>query len=156
MTSTTARTAYKKFSFNSTIAFNPISEISATTKDSIVTPFLPDCKGEEVYNSRVYKFTKKMPQFPGGNKALMNFIKNSLVYPEEALKNNLSGRVVLDLIIGIDGSIDHINISESSNHESLDRAAIAGVKNMPKWIPGELDGDPIRVKHALPIQFRLK
>ena len=99
--------------------------------------------------------TEKRPSFPGGMGALMQYLKGNVDYPIEALKENIGGRVVVAFIVEKDGSLADIHVGRSI-HPSLDEEAVRVVSAMPNWIPGEEDGNPVRVKYVLPITFRLK
>jgi len=99
--------------------------------------------------------TDKMPSFPGGMGALMQYLKGNVDYPTEALKENIGGRVVVAFIIEKDGSLSDVRIAKSV-HPLLDAEAIRVVSSMPKWNPGLENGNPVRVKYTIPITFRLK
>jgi TonB family protein len=95
-----------------------------------------------------------MPEFPGGQEALMQFLRQEVKYPKEAEEKGLQGRVVVRYIIEKDGSISEVEIVKSVN-EYLDAEAIRVVNAMPKWKPGKQKGEPVRVKFTLPVTFRL-
>lgn len=101
-----------------------------------------------------FDVVEQMPEFPGGQEALMQFLRQEVKYPKEAEEKGLQGRVVVRYIIEKDGSISEVEIAKSVN-EYLDAEAIRVVNAMPKWIPGKQKGEPVRVKYTLPITFRL-
>ena len=92
------------------------------------------------------------PSFPGGTKALLDYISENTVYPEEARKQDLSGRVVLTFYIETDGSVSNVKVLKSV-HPLLDSEAVRVVSSMPKWTPGTRDGRPVRQRMGLPITF---
>lgn len=94
------------------------------------------------------------PSFPGGNEGLKKFLSREVKYPVLAKKNGIQGRVIVSFVVDVDGEISDINI-ERSVDPSLDREAARVVKSMPKWIPGKVDGKPVKVRYAVPIAFRL-
>ena len=98
--------------------------------------------------------TVVLPQFPGGQKALMKWLVNNIRYPEEALESNIQGVVILRFTIMTDGSIANVEISQHV-HPSLDNEAVRLMKLMPKWIPGTKNGEPANVKFTVPVTFRL-
>ena len=49
-----------------------------------------------------------MPEYPGGIPELMKFISENISYPEDAIKNNIQGRVILKFVVNADGSVDRI------------------------------------------------
>ena len=104
--------------------------------------------------SQVFTVVEAMPEYPGGEEALMNFL-GSIKYPKEAMDKNIEGSVYLRFIIEKDGSIETIEIARGSGSELLNEAAIAHVKNMQQWKPGRQNGKPVRVQYIVPIKFVL-
>ena len=94
------------------------------------------------------------PEFPGGEAALMAYIKQNLKYPAFAAENGIQGRVTLLFTIEKDGSISDIEVLRSPAAE-LSKEAIRVVQSMPKWKPGKQRGKAVRVKYVMPITFRL-
>jgi len=95
-----------------------------------------------------------MPSFPGGVKALMEYLENNVNYPEEARQRGVQGRVTVTFVVEKDGSITNISISRSAD-PALDKEAIRLIKSMPKWNPGMHDGQNVRVEYNVPVVFRL-
>ncbi len=97
---------------------------------------------------------EQMAVFPGGQKALMEFLKSNLVYPKAARDSSIQGRVIVLFTVEKDGSITDVEVARSL-HPVLDEEAVRVVSMMPKWQPAMRKGDPIRSKFSLPIYFRL-
>jgi TonB family protein len=93
--------------------------------------------------------------FPGGHKALMNWLSENINYPIVAQENSIQGRVVVQFVVLADGSIDSIKIAKSV-HPSLDNEAIRLVKSMPRWKPAERSGNKVNSRFTLPIVFIIK
>lgn len=106
-------------------------------------------------NKRVYTLAETMPQFPGGMEAMMEFVKNNVKYPVDAIGKKIQGRVVVSLVVKKDGSIDNVKLVRSI-YPSLDEEAIRVIKMMPKWIPGTQKGKAVNVKYCVPVSFRLE
>ena len=94
------------------------------------------------------------PEFPGGNAAVMKYIKDNMVYPMKATENGIQGRVIISFYIETDGSISEVTV-ERSIDPLLDAEAIRIIKSMPKWKPGMQQGKLIRAKYTVPIKFSL-
>lgn len=94
------------------------------------------------------------PEFPGGIRAMMQFLASNIHYPENALKNNVQGRVVLRFTVFADGSIGDVKVIKSVSPE-LDQEAVRVVKSMPRWTPGTVDGKPVNCGYALPVSFAI-
>lgn len=103
----------------------------------------------------VYEIVEEMPEFPGGITKMNEFLGNNIIYPEYAVENNIAGRVVVEFIVNIDGTITDLQVKRSV-YELLDNEALRVVKSMPKWKPGKNDGKLVRVKYTLPITFNLE
>lgn len=94
-------------------------------------------------------------EFPGGLTELMRWLCANMRYPEEAVKKEIEGRVVVRFVVGKDGTVSNPTIVNSVD-PMLDREALRVIRSMPKWIPGENDGEPVAVYYNLPITFRLR
>ena len=99
-----------------------------------------------------YAMVEQMPQFPGGMKALMEYISTNLRYPEDAKQAKKSGRVIARFTVQEDGSIADVEIIRSV-YPSMDAEAIRVLQGMPQWQPGMQDGKAVAVKYTVPIMF---
>ena len=106
-------------------------------------------------DDKVFDVVESMPQFPGGDSALMQFLSSNIVYPPVAEENGIVGRVVCTFVVERNGSISDVCVVKSVD-PSLDKEAVRVLKSMPNWIPGKQNGSPVRVKYTLPITFRLQ
>ncbi|NDV58731.1 M56 family metallopeptidase [Bacteroides sp. 519] len=102
----------------------------------------------------IFQIVEKMPQFPGGQTALMNYLNTNIVYPEAAKANKVQGRVIVQFVVNKNGDVENPVIVRPVNPE-LDTETIRVIKSMPKWIPGEQDGTPVNCKYTVPVQFKL-
>lgn len=84
-----------------------------------------------------------LPEFPGGNKARLQFIIAALKYPDEALKKKLGGIVEIQFVVESDGSVDKISVKKGID-PLLDNEAVRIVKLFPKWRPAKRYGQPVR------------
>lgn len=97
----------------------------------------------------------QQPSFPGGTNALNTFIASNLKYPVWAQEKGIQGRVVVKFIVEKDGSISNVEVDRSVS-PSLDNEAMRVIKNMPKWIPGQINGKAVKVECSHPFVFRLQ
>ena len=102
-----------------------------------------------------YDFVEVMPKFPGGPSAMMNFIKDNLVYPVEAQEEGKQGRVTVKFVVAETGDIEDVTVVRGIN-PAIDQAAIEIIKKMPKWTPGQQGGKNVAVNFNIPIVFKLK
>ena len=98
---------------------------------------------------------EQMPQFPGGEVALMKYIDSHINYPPKAAKNNIEGSVIVQFVVKKDGSIGEVKVVHSLEKD-LDKEAVRVVKSLPKFTPGRHDGQAVSVWYTLPVSFKLK
>ena len=106
-------------------------------------------------NDMVFDVVEVMPQFPGGQIAMLQYLMKNIKYPEQAVKEGIQGRVTVRFIVEKDGSISDVK-PVLSVHPLLNKEAVRVVESMPKWTPGKQNGKPVRVRFNLPVMFKLK
>lgn len=94
------------------------------------------------------------PQFPGGDLALREWIKQNMVYPQEAIAKGIEGRVIVKFTVEEDGTITNGKILRGID-PLLDKEALRLVSIMPKWSPGRFAGKDTRFTYNLPLLFKL-
>lgn len=110
----------------------------------------------EENEDKVYDASEVAPQFPGGMKNLMDYLKNNLKYPRISRDHGSQGRALVKFVVNTDGTLQDIEVFKSTGDTYLDQEAVRLVKLMPRWTPGRQLGKAVRVKFVLPINFRLK
>lgn len=105
-------------------------------------------------NNMVFDVVEVMPQFPGGQIAMLKYIMENMKYPEQAMKEGIQGRVAVRFIVEKDGSISDVK-PILSVHPLLNKEAVRVVESMPKWTPGKQNGKPVRVRFNVPVMFKL-
>ncbi|MBR6002005.1 MAG: energy transducer TonB [Bacteroidales bacterium] len=105
-------------------------------------------------NQKVYDEVEQMPEYPGGMPAMIEFLQTNINYPEDAVKQKVEGRVMVQFVVETDGSVSDVHVAKQV-FPSLDAEAIRVVQAMPKWMPGREKGRVVRVKYNLPIVFRM-
>ena len=103
--------------------------------------------------SKVYDVVEQMPSFPGGQQAMMKFMKNNIRYPEALKKNKVQGMVLVQFVVDQTGRITD-PVVKRSVEPSLDAEALRVVRAMPKWNPGKQNGKPVNVRYTLPVSFK--
>lgn len=112
-------------------------------------------KSAEAGNDKVFTIVEKMPEFPGGQLALRNFIARSIKYPVTAQEKGIQGKVFVNFVVEKDGSVGNLKIARGVSPE-LDKEALRVVGQLPKWTPGYQKGEPVRVAFTMPINFALQ
>ena len=101
------------------------------------------------------EIVEQMPMFPGGQKALMDYLAANVRYPDKMGDICAQGRVIVSFVVERDGSITEPKVVRSVD-STLDEEALRVVKCMPKWIPGSQNGERVRTRYTIPVTFRLK
>ena len=110
---------------------------------------------EKEEETKIFEVVEQMPQFPGGDAALMQYLSSHIKYPVVAEENGIQGRVVCTFVVERNGSITDVRVVKSVD-PSLDKEAVRVIKGMPSWIPGKQNGSAVRVKYTVPVTFRLQ
>jgi len=119
---------------------NPIFQPSENSAD----------KAEEIFIS-----AEIMPEFPGGERALISYLANNIKYPLIAQENGIKGKVYVSFVIDELGNINDVNVLRGVD-SALDNEALRVVKGMPKWKPGKQAGKAVKVRYNVPINFALR
>lgn len=99
--------------------------------------------------------TEHMPSFPGGGTALLKFIAGNLELAPKSRDCYFGTITVIQFIIDENGKINSPKIVRSI-HPDIDEACLKLIAKMPKWLPAEQRGQPVRTQMNLPIRVRLE
>ena len=127
-------------------------------KEEVVAPVSPEAKeapADSTAKEEVFMVAEQMPEFPGGMKELLKFLQENVKYPENAMKNNVQGRVIVQFVIEKDGTPTEFKVAHSVDPD-LDAEALRVLQTMPKWKPGMQRGEVVRVKFTVPVSFKLQ
>ena len=111
-----------------------------------------DYKQAPSTGEQVFVVVEQMPQYPGGEKAMKQYIVQHVQYPKEALDNGISGVVYVTFVVEKDGSIGGTKILRGIGG-GCDEEALRVVSSMPNWTPGMQRGVPVRTQYNIPIRF---
>ena len=128
-----------------------VKEKAATEKPEVVE--IPAEKADT--KDEVFMVVEQMPEFPGGIKELMTYLKDNIKYPKAAQDKKVQGRVIVQFVVEKDGTPTEFNVIRSVD-PTLDAEALRVMKEMPKWKPGMQKGQVVRVKYTVPVAFRLQ
>jgi len=131
-------------------------EVHSTVEgqEEVIRRIALDHKLGNVHVGPVYHYVDEMPTFPGGDKALREFIYSNLRYPEIALEKEIWGDAYVTFIIDTNGKVIESRISAGVD-PSLDKEALRVVNSLPEWIPGKKDGENVNTWYTIPINFRI-
>ena len=121
-----------------------------TIKEEVIAA--PKVEDEQPMNIAM---VEQKPEFNGGEAAMYKWLSDNIVYPTAASEEGVQGRVVVEFVVGKDGSITNVRVVRP-RHPALDKEAVRVIKAMPKWIPGRNNGQPVKVTYTLPVTFKLQ
>ena len=127
-------------------------------KEEVVATVSPETKeapADSTAKEEVFMVAEQMPEFPGGMKEMLKFLQENVKYPENAMKNNVQGRVIVQFVIEKDGTPTEFKVLRSVDPD-LDAEALRVLQTMPKWKPGMQRGEVVRVKFTVPVSFKLQ
>ncbi len=111
---------------------------------------------EESPQEETFVIVEKMPEFPGGQAALMHYLNSKIKYPEECRKMGVEGKVFVKFIVDATGNIINVQVLRGVvDGKLLEKEAIRVVESMPNWKPGTQGGKAVSVYFTLPISFKL-
>ena len=135
-------------------------EIVGGIEDDYVTPGLVELDLDELAKEGpdergIYQIVEQMPEFPGGEEAIREFVAKNIQYPQKAIDAGAYGRVFVGFVIEPDGSVSNVTLLRGIGF-GCDEEAMRVVKMMPKWKPGMQKGEAVRVSYMIPINFKLE
>ena len=111
-------------------------------------------RGSTSQYDEVFMSVEKMPVFPGGEAALMTYVRDNISYPSVAEEKNIQGKVIVQFVVDTTGQVGEVKVVRSVDAE-LDREAVRVVQTLPRFIPGSRLGKPVNVWYTLPVNFKL-
>lgn len=136
---------------------DPVIDDSGADENTVIyaLPQLDNNKDKKDVEETIFVFAEEMPEFPGGEKALLSFLSQNIKYPPIAAETGIKGKVIVNFIVNTDGSISGAKVLRSVD-QSLDKEALRVVSSMPRWKPGKQSGKLVRVTYSVPINFMLQ
>ena len=137
------------------------SEMNLNSQDASPSSVFVDIQEYEIEEAdstdEVFWVVDQRPEYPGGEAALMEYLRSNLQYPENCKKNKVQGRVLISFVVNKDGSIVEPAVVKSAGPAGveLDVEALRVVSSMPAWTPGMQNGEAVRVQYTIPVAFQL-
>lgn len=125
-----------------------VSENYVKSSDNTNNPI----KGDDIEPNKIYSAVEVQADFPGGDRARRQWLRDNIQWPRDANGQQLHGEVELDFVIERDGSISNVKVTYSENTE-LNPAAIRLISSMPKWSPAMVKNQPVRSPMSITLFF---
>ena len=132
-------------------------EINAEVEQTeIIEEYIaPEVVEEEVVETEIFQIVEEMPQFPGGDAKLLEYVATHIKYPQIARETGIQGRVFVGFVVEPDGSVSNVKILRGIGG-GCDEEAMRVIKSLPKWKPGKQRGKAVRVSYQIPVLFKLQ
>lgn len=118
------------------------------------TPVIVTDAVEEEDTDEVFVIVEEKPQFPGGDQAFLKYVMDHVVYPAQARRMQIEGKVFIKLIVGKDGSVTSAEIMKGIG-AGCDEEALRVIKQSPKWKPARQRGRNVKASLVIPVIFKL-
>jgi TonB family protein len=118
-------------------------------------PVAVEVEAEAASSATVLKFSEVLPAYPGGESAYYAFVRQTAHFPEEALKQGLSGTVYVSFVVDQQGRIVDAEVAKGCGH-GFDEEALRTIRLMPWWTPGLMGGKPVRVARTMSVPFAFR
>ena len=143
-----------------------LSNVIKSESEALVSRVMPAAKAQAAESPELAAITpvqaaeraatdavEQQPEFPGGTSGMAKWLGDNIKYPAEAAKQGIEGRVIVQFVVGSDGTVSDVKLMRAVN-PLLDQEALRVINAMPKWTPGKQDGKPVAVKYTIPVTFR--
>ena len=117
-----------------------------------------DANGRKIEKDKmgVYTRAEVMPVYGGNSQALSDYIASSIVYPEQAVENNVEGTVKVEFVVDENGAISDVKSVGNKLGYGLEEEAVKVVSKLPKWMPGKVKGKNVKTRLSVPITYKLE
>ncbi len=123
---------------------------------TVIEVYVPPVREEEeIVEQEIFTIVESMPDFPGGQQAMLEYIARNIKYPPLARESGIQGRVFVNFVVEPDGSVSNVKVIRGIGG-GCDEEAVRVIQSMPKWTPGRQRGKAVRVSFNLPVRFTLQ
>jgi TonB family protein len=117
-----------------------------------------DANGMKIEKDKmgVYTRAEVMPAYAGNDQALSNYIAGNIVYPDQAVENNVEGTVKVQFVVDENGVVSDVKTIGNKLGYGLEEEAVNVVSKLPKWAPGKVKGKNVKTRLTVPITYKLE
>lgn len=115
-------------------------------------------------NELVYTVVERQPEFPGGKAALSQYLASNIRFPSSLMRKNYNtGPVAAKFIIDKAGAVRDVRVTTKPLSKDMQKGMqefmttiIAAIEKMPRWRPGQVNGQSVAVFYTLPIEVNMQ
>jgi protein TonB len=123
-------------------------------QDLVVEEFIMVEEEEEEEEAQIFTVVESMPEFPGGELKMKEYLVKNLKYPQMAKESGIQGKVYVTFVVEKNGQVTDVKVLRGIGG-GCDEEAVRVIKNMPNWNAGKQRGKSVRVQFNMPIVFKL-
>jgi TonB family protein len=102
-----------------------------------------------------YAAVEAKPTFNGGDAdAFVKYVQQNIQYPQNALDNNVEGKVTVNFVVDANGKIRNAKVVNGVDDE-LNAEALRVVESAPAWTPAKQNGKNVPVTCSIPVTFKI-
>ncbi len=143
---------------DTTVNTNPPPVVTKKKSGKVSTAITADDAKAKMEKDKMgyYNRTEVLPAYNGGQRAMENYVMNTIEYPRDAIDNNVEGIVTVQFGVDENGNVSNVSTVGNKIGYGLEEEAIRVVSKMPKWTPGQIKGKDVKTWRTLPINYRLE
>ena len=115
---------------------------------------MTETQPKSAQTDEVFVIVEQMPQYPGGDSLMIDFILKNINYPESAKKAGIQGRVFIRFCVTKTGDVDRVSVLKGVD-PAINAEAVRVVSLLNNWKPGRQGGQPVNVWFQMPVEFKL-
>lgn len=105
---------------------------------------------------QAFVFVDEMAEFQGGSlETFRTWVQKKLVYPPEAIKNGISGKVIVQFAVDSKGVVCDVKVLRSV-FPLLDKETTRVIESSPDWTPAVKEGKKVKQQFTMPVIFQLQ
>jgi len=120
-----------------------------------VRPVIEAEEEEEIPADHIFTIVEEPAEFPGGTRALYNYINKNVRYPVIAQENGIQGRVFVKFVVNERGKVSDAEVLRGPD-ASLNNEALRVINSLPDFKPGRQRGRAVKVFYNASINFTLQ
>lgn len=124
------------------------------TEETVIEDIVFEEAPEEENVDEVFTIVEDQPEFPGGMQAFFKYVSENMVYPSQARRMGIEGRVYVQFVVDKDGKVTEVKAVKGIG-AGCDEEAERVLRESPSFKPGKQRGRPVKVRMVLPIIFKL-
>lgn len=97
-------------------------------------------------------YAEIMPEFPGGEAALLSFIKRNISYPAYENEIGIQGKAIVGFVIDENGKVTNVSMVRGVS-KGIDKESMRVISSLPNFKPGKQSGRNVKVRYVIPIDF---